>query len=150
MFSFSSEILCCVSGYQTKSIKHQFNLSLNYWKLNFILANKGLLLLKLKHVEMWFLNIPKKYSFHNFSSSSSSMYILLNKYFCYNILKKTLKTFILMGCRTFLCVYDMRIVLLKWNNETLIKWLSEQFWRCCSCVYVLIETTHALQCVCVC
>ncbi len=25
---------------------------------------------------------------------------------------------------------------------------SEQFWRCCSCVYVLIETSHALQCVC--
>ncbi len=55
-----------------------------------------------------------------------------------------------MGCRKFLCVYDMRIVLLKWNSETLIKWLSEQFWRCCSCVYVLIETTRALQCVCVC
>ncbi len=51
---------------------------------------------------------------------------------------------------TFLCVYDMRIVLLKWNSETLMKWLSEQFWRCCSCVYVLIETSSVIQCVCVC
>ncbi len=29
-----------------------------------------------------------------------------------------------------------------------IKWLSEQFWRCCPCVYVLIETSRAIQCVC--
>ncbi len=29
---------------------------------------------------------------------------------------------------TFLCVYDiMRIVLLKWNGQMLMKWLSEQF-----------------------
>ncbi len=40
-------------------------------------------------------------------------------------------------------------VLLKWNGETLMKWLSEQFWGCRLCVYVLIETSHALQCVCV-
>ncbi len=32
---------------------------------------------------------------------------------------------------TFFCVYDMRIVLLKGNGQTLMKWLSEQFWRCC-------------------
>ncbi len=42
----------------------------------------------------------------------------------------------------------MRIVLLKWNGETLIKWLSEQFWRWCSSVYVLIETSRVFQCVC--
>ncbi len=54
-----------------------------------------------------------------------------------------------MGCRKFLCVYDMRIVLLNWNSEMLIKWLSEQFWRCCSCVYVLIKTSRASVCVCV-
>ncbi len=51
---------------------------------------------------------------------------------------------------TFLCLYDMRIVLLKWKGQTLMKWLSEKFWRCCLCVYVLIETSRAIQCVCVC
>ncbi len=51
---------------------------------------------------------------------------------------------------TFLCVYDMRIALLKWNSETLMTWLSEQFWRCCSCVYVHIEMSHARFSVCVC
>ncbi len=39
----------------------------------------------------------------------------------------------------YLCAYDMmRIVLLKWNGEMLMQWLSEQFWGCCSCIYVLI------------
>ncbi len=33
-----------------------------------------------------------------------------------------------MSTFTFLCVYDMRIVLLKWNGQKLTKWLSEQFW----------------------
>ncbi len=37
----------------------------------------------------------------------------------------------------------MTLVLLKWNGETLMKWLSDQFWRCCSCVYDLIETADA-------
>ncbi len=35
-----------------EGIKHSFHLSLNYWKLNF-LANKGDLLLKLKHGRMF-------------------------------------------------------------------------------------------------
>ncbi len=26
---------------------------------------------------------------------------------------------------TFVCVYDTRIVLLKWNSQILMKWLSE-------------------------
>ncbi len=37
-----------------------------------------------------------------------------------------------------LCVYNMMLVLLKWNSKMLVKWLSGQFWRCCSCIYVLI------------
>ncbi len=42
------------------------------------------------------------------------------------------------------CVYnDMTLVLLKWNGKMLVKWLSEQFWRYCSCIYVLIETADA-------
>ncbi len=92
----------------------------------------------------------KKLSFHNFSSSS--MYILLNKYFCCKVFKKPRLLFwqVAVNTFTFLCVYDMRIVLLKLNGEMLMKWLSEQFWRWCSCVYVLIETSHTLQCVCVC
>ncbi len=42
-----------------------------------------------------------------------------------------------------LCVYDMTLVLLKLNGKMLVKWLSEQFWRYCSCIYVLIETADA-------
>ncbi len=42
-----------------------------------------------------------------------------------------------------LCVYEMTLVLLKWNGEMLVKWLSDQFWRYCSCIYVLIETEDA-------
>ncbi len=42
-----------------------------------------------------------------------------------------------------LCVYDMTLVLLKWNGKMLVKWLSDQFWRYCSCIYVLIETADA-------
>ncbi len=43
-----------------------------------------------------------------------------------------------------LCVYDMTLVLLKWNGKMLVKWLSEQF---CSYIYVLIETANE-RCVC--
>ncbi len=42
-----------------------------------------------------------------------------------------------------LCVYDMTLVLLKWNGKMLVKWLSDQFWRYCLCIYVLIETADA-------
>ncbi len=58
------------------------------------------------------------------------MNILLNKYFCCTVFKK-IQTFILTGCREYLyisvCIW-YEIVLHKWNGETLIKWLSEQFW----------------------
>ncbi len=40
----------------------------------------------------------------------------------------------------YFCVYEMMLVLLKLNGKMLVKWLSEQFWRCCLCIYVLIET----------
>ncbi len=33
-------------------------------------------------------------------------------------------------------VYDMRIVLLKWNGQMLMKWLLEQFFRCCLCLFM--------------
>ncbi len=42
-----------------------------------------------------------------------------------------------------LCVYDMTLVLLKWNGKMLLKWLPGQFWRYCSCIYVLIEMADA-------
>ncbi len=43
---------------------------------------------------------------------------------------------------TFVCVwlYDMTLILLKWNGKMLVMWLSEQFWRSSLCIYVLIET----------
>ncbi len=83
-FLFLRNSVLCI-WLSNEGIKHQFYLSLNYWKLNFFLANKGNLLLKLKPVRNVVLSFLKKFSFHNFSS----MYILLNKYFCYNIFKKT-------------------------------------------------------------
>ncbi len=49
MFSFSSEILCCVSGYQTKAYK-SISFIFKLLKIKLFLANKGNLLLKLKHV----------------------------------------------------------------------------------------------------
>ncbi len=83
------------------------------------LANKGNSLLKLKHVgNVW--SFLKKLSFHNFSSSV--MYILLNKYFCSTVFKKTDFYFDwLPWIPLHFCVYDMRIR----NGETLMKWLSE-------------------------
>ncbi len=41
-------------------------------------------------------------------------------------------------------VYDMTLVLLKWNGKMLVKWLSEQFWE--SYMYVLIETADERHC----
>ncbi len=38
-----------------------------------------------------------------------------------------------------LCVYDTRLVLLKSNGKMLMKWLSERFWRCCSCMFSFRE-----------
>ncbi len=44
----------------------------------------------------------------------------------------------------------MMLVLLKWNGEMLVKWLSEQFWRYCSYIYVLIETADERHACCLC
>ncbi len=77
------------------------------------------------------------------------MYILPNKYFCCTVFKKTDLNWIIIltGCREYLyisvyMIWGYETLLLKWNGETLMKWLSEQFWRCCLCVYVLIETSR--------
>ncbi len=48
-----------------------------------------------------------------------------------------------MNTFTVLCVHDMTLVLLKSNGTMLVKWLSEQFWRCCSCVSSFSETADA-------
>ncbi len=55
---------------------------LKWLTINFFLANKGNLQFKLKHVRNVVWSCFKKLSFHNFSSS---MHILLNKYFCCNV-----------------------------------------------------------------
>ncbi len=47
VFFFLRNSVLCI-WLSNEGIKHKFNLSLNYWKCNF-LANKGDLLLKLKH-----------------------------------------------------------------------------------------------------
>ncbi len=88
----------------------------------------------------------KFYYFSTVIVSSSITYILLNNsniaYFLHNVFKLN-QTFILLGCHEVLCVYDMTLVLLKWNGKMLVKWLSDQFWRYCLCIYVLIETADA-------
>ncbi len=45
-----------------------------------------------------------------------------------------------MNTFTVLCVYDMTLVLLKSNGKMLMKWLSKQFLRCCSCMSSFRET----------
>ncbi len=71
------------------------------------------------------------------------MYILLHKnIFLTQFIPVKLKFYfdeLLWIPFTFLCVYIM-VDLLKWN-VILRKWLSKQFWRCCSCIYVLIRET---------
>ncbi len=89
----------------------------------------------------------KKGSFHNFSSSV--MYILLNKYFCCTVFKKNDFYFDeLPWIPLHFCDEDMKRF---YSNETVKRWWSdsEQFWGCCLCVYVLIETSRVLQSVCV-
>ncbi len=83
IFFFRNSVLCI--WLSNEGIKHQFHLSLHLWKFNFF-ANKGNLLLKVKYVGNVVCAFLKKVSFHNFSSV---MNILLNKYFCCTVLKKT-------------------------------------------------------------
>ncbi len=45
------------------------------------------------------------------------------------------------------CVYDITLVLLKSNGKMLMKWLSEQFWRCCSCWNHCERHAHFSLCV---
>ncbi len=84
----------------------------------------------------------KNKSFHNFSSV---VYILLNKYFCCNVFKKT--EFYFDGLPwitfTFLCVYDMMIVLLKLNGETLMKWLGAVLEMLFVCLCLHWDVTRA-------
>ncbi len=97
-FLLINSVLCI--WLSNEGIKHKFHLSLHFWKLNFFFfANKGNLLLQLKHVVNVVWSFLKKIN-NNFSSSSV-MYILLNKYFCCTVFKKT---FILTGCREYLYI----------------------------------------------
>ncbi len=120
MFFFHINSVLCI-WLSNEGIKRQLNLFVNYWKLNFFLANKGNSLLKWKHVRNVVWSFFKKESFHNFSSS---MYILLNKYFCYNIFQKRFylqNTFILTCCREYLyisvCLWyeDSLTQMKRWN-----------------------------------
>ncbi len=84
------------------------------------------------------------------------MFILLNKYFCCTVLKNWLLFWRVAVIPLHFCMYMIwgyETLLLKLNDKTLMKWLSEQFWGCCSRVYVLIGMSRALQnvyvCVCV-
>ncbi len=75
------------------------------------------------------------------------MYILLNNINIFlpqslPCLTKLLFWWVAVNTFTVLCVYDMALVLLESNGKTLMKWLSEQFWRC-SCMSSISETADA-------
>ncbi len=63
-------------------------------------------------------------------------YILLNS----NIFLAQCLLYKLLFWRVAMNTFKMTLVLLKRNCKMHVKWLSEQFWRCCLCIYVLIET----------
>ncbi len=140
MFSFSSEILCSVSGFQMKAYKNEFHLSLNYWKSNciylFWLTNG--VTIKLKAWKSCVIHYLKTFKNNNFNSRlvvavctfSGTIWI----YFCCGILT---------GCQFCDWVYKIWLDLLKSNGKMLMKWLSEQFWRCCSCMSSFGETAEA-------
>ncbi len=63
-----------------------------------------------------------------------------------------LKNYLYPWKQTSICENILKItstVLLKWNGETLMKWLSEQFWGCCLCLRPHWDVTRASVCVCV-
>ncbi len=107
------------------------------------MVNKGDLLLKLKHGRnIVRLFLKNKVLLISFNSSSSITYILLtnsNIFLAQCLLSKNELLFWRVAVNTF----KLTMVLLKWNGKMLVKWLSEQFWRCCLCIYVLIETADA-------
>ncbi len=79
---------------------------------------------------------------------SSSMYILLNNiniFLPQCLPSETELLFWRVAVNTFtvLCVYDVMLYLLKSNGKMLMKWLSEQSWRCCSCMSSFSETADA-------
>ncbi len=107
------------------------------------MVNKGDLLLKLKHGRnIVRLFLKNKVLLISFNSSSSITYILLNNsniFLAQCLLSKNELLFWWVAVNTF----KLTMVLLKWNGKMLVNWLSEQFWRCCLCIYVLIETADA-------
>ncbi len=83
----------------------------------------------------------KKFSFN--SSSTFCWTIWIYFYQCLPSLTERLFWRLAVYTCTVLCVYDMALVLLESNGKTLMKWLSEQFWRCCSCMSSVSETADA-------
>ncbi len=81
-----------------------------------------------------------------FESTSKSQHFSLKSLFKWVVLGQNKSLFVTMSKPNLyfdglpwiplqICVY----MILRWfySNET-VKWLSEQFWRCCLCIYVLI------------
>ncbi len=80
--------------------------------------------------------------------NSSSIYILsnnINKFLSQSHPSLTKLLFWRVAVNTFtvLCVYDTPKIFLKSNGKMLMKWLSEQFWRCWSCKSSFSETADA-------
>ncbi len=132
--------------------RHKTSISFIFKLLKKFLENKGKLLLKLKHVRnvvvviilvvivctFCWTNISAAMSgavFHNplHNQLHSPRHMCCGDVTVREIWFDKKKTYFdgLPWIPLHLCVYDMRIVLLEWNGQTLIKWLSEQFWRCC-------------------
>ncbi len=66
------------------------------------------------------------------------MYILLNNISGTVSSSENKLLFWLVAVNTFTFLHDMRLILLNRIGKMLNKWLSEQFWQCFSCIYVLI------------
>ncbi len=80
--------------------------------------------------------ISSNYRYRKNPKHTPLTYILLNS----NIFLAQCLLYKLLFWRVAMNTFKMTLVLLKRNCKMYVKWLSEQFWRCCLCIYVLIET----------
>ncbi len=90
-FFLWNSVLCI--WLSNEGIKHKFHLSLNYWKWNFFLANKGNLLLWLK------IKMLCDYSLKNKVFIILVVVVVVVCTFCWTNISSKTRTFILTGCR---------------------------------------------------
>ncbi len=147
MFYFSSEILCCVSGYQMKT-QHINFIYLNIFENYTFFGKQREFTIKIKHVGnvVWSF-LKKKIVFIILAVVvNSAEQIFLQKTF------EEIKTFILTGCHEYLyisvCIwYDDSFIRMKWWNyhEVTLRLVLEKLFVCL-CPHW--DVTRASVCVC--